>query len=95
MFTRPQVLKVHNVNINLPNPYDVYLKGVYGENWKTPNKNFNYYDYFQKKLIKKFPLVTVDCVLFKFNSVLLIKESSVHLKIFLLYLVVLWMSVKL
>lgn len=49
MFTRPHVLKVHNVNINLPNPYDVYLKGVYGENWKTPNKNFNYYDYFKKK----------------------------------------------
>ena len=24
-------IKSNNVNINLPNPYDVYLKGVYGK----------------------------------------------------------------
>ena len=64
--------KIHNVNITSIHMMSIW--GVYGENWKTPNKTLITMTIFKKKINKKKFLVT-SIVFFKFNSVLLIKRK--------------------
>ena len=45
MFDNPQVLRVHGYEVSVPDPIEVYLSGVYGDDWSTPRPEFNYFDY--------------------------------------------------
>ena len=45
MFTDYSIIKIHGFNLNVPNPVEEYLNGIYGKNWKIPNPNFAYHDY--------------------------------------------------
>lgn len=45
MFTEYSVVDIHGFLLNVPNPVEKYLEGIYGKSWRTPNSNFNYEDY--------------------------------------------------
>lgn len=45
MFTDNSVVNIHGYQLNIPNPVEKYLEGIYGKTWQTPNSNFNYEDY--------------------------------------------------
>jgi hypothetical protein len=45
MFSNPKTILIHSQEVAVPNPPEVYLKGVYGESWQTPRPEFNYFDY--------------------------------------------------
>lgn len=45
MFTNYSKLEIHGYLINVPNPVEKYLEGIYGNSWKTPNSKFAYDDY--------------------------------------------------
>lgn len=44
-FINPTIIKIHDLNINVPKFYYKYLSGIYGKSWKIPNKKFTYLDY--------------------------------------------------
>tara|TARA_A100001234_G_C12637006_1_gene390448 strand:+ start:1680 stop:2480 length:801 start_codon:yes stop_codon:yes gene_type:complete len=45
MFSKFNKVNIHGFLLNVPNPPEDYLNGVYGKNWKIPNPNFGYNDY--------------------------------------------------
>lgn len=45
MFTDCEALNIQGQTFYVPAPHNKYLSGVYGDSWKTPNKNFGYSDY--------------------------------------------------
>ena len=48
MFLDCDQVTVHGNKINVPNPFNTYLEGVYGKTWRIPNRNFGYSDYAKK-----------------------------------------------
>ena len=45
MFSNYSTIEIHGFHLNVPNPQEKYLKGIYGKNWKIPNPDFGYDDY--------------------------------------------------
>lgn len=48
MFTNYKKITIHNFRLNVPNPPEKYLEGIYGKSWNIPNPEFSYNDYGSK-----------------------------------------------
>ena len=45
MFINYKKILIHNFKLNIPNPPEIYLEGIYGKSWNKPNPEFSYHDY--------------------------------------------------
>lgn len=45
MFSKSTNILIHSFFLNIPNPPEKYLEGIYGKNWQIPNPDFKYNDY--------------------------------------------------
>ena len=45
MFSECAKVYIHGQKLNVPNPPETYLTGIYGDSWSVPNPDFGYDDY--------------------------------------------------
>jgi len=45
MFSESTAVDIHGHKLNVPNPPETYLAGIYGDSWAVPNPDFGYSDY--------------------------------------------------
>ncbi len=45
MFINCSNVFIHGFEMNIPNPIDKYLLGIYGKDWAKPRPDFSYFDY--------------------------------------------------
>ena len=45
MFTNHAEIEIHGYLLNIPDPVEKYLDGIYGLSWNVPNPKFAYNDY--------------------------------------------------